>query len=275
MQEEIKNDNWKKNKEIENESMVKVEVGGQNYYLDGYFKSNLDALKKSLKMDYDGFVLFVAREGYGKTTLSLQSAKYCDPTFNLSRCCFTIEQFIEAVENAERFQAIVFDETMGFLSSRQSMSKFNMALIKIMSEMRSKNLFIFLNIPNFFMMDWYVALHRTTGLIYIYKRGRFGSYDYKTKKKLYMAGKKYHNYCVPPNFTGRFTKHFVLNKEKYEAKKQAAISDWQNIKQGEQKLLEQRNKIIVKCFDKNYFDVQELSDIVGLSTKQIRRILDA
>ncbi|MBA7491756.1 hypothetical protein ES702_02304 [subsurface metagenome] len=262
------------NKDDKNNEMVKVKIGKHNYSLDGYLKCNLDALKKSLKNDYDAFVLIVGREGYGKSTLSFQCALYCDPTFNLSRCCFTIDQFVDAVHKAEKFQAVVFDETMGFLSSRQSMSKFNLALIKIMSEMRSKNLFVFLNIPNFFMMDWYVGNHRTTGMLYTYKRSRFGSYDYRTKKKLYMQGKKFHSYSVAPNFIGRFTKYFPLNKKDYEDKKQEAISQWEDIKHREKKLLEQRNKMIIKCFEKNVYDVEELAEIADLSTKQIRRILN-
>ena len=89
------------------------------YYLDGYLKSNLGALKKSVvKKNYDGFILVVGREGFGKSTLSFQMAKYLDPTFNLDHVVFTAEQFLEAVKHAKKFEAIVFDETMGYLSSR-------------------------------------------------------------------------------------------------------------------------------------------------------------
>ena len=257
----------------EDERMVKVKVKKHEFYLDGYLKSNLDALKKSLKQDYDAFILLTGREGFGKTTLSFQCALYCDQSFNLDRVCFTIEQFLEAVKDAERFQAIVFDETMGFLSSRQSMSKFNRALIKVMSEMRSKNLFVFLNIPSFFMMDWYVALHRTTGLLYINKRSCFASYDYRTKHKLYMEGKKYRSHSVPPNFTGRFTKYFPINKKDYEKKKQEAIKDWEDAKAIEKTLREQRNNLIIKIFNNGMMDLEGLSKTLDISEMQVRRIL--
>ena len=120
----------------------------------------------------------------GKTTFSFQIAMYLDPTFCLDRVCFTIEQFVEAVEKAEKYQAIVFDETMGYLSSRSSMSRFNRLLIKVFSEMRSKNLFILLNIPSIFELDKYPAIHRSVALIHIYKRGTFAVYNY-SKKKLF------------------------------------------------------------------------------------------
>lgn len=245
------------------------------YYLDGYLKANLDALKKNVvKKNYDGFILFVGREGFGKSTLSFQCAKYVDSNFNLDQVVFTAEQFLDAVKYAKRYSAIVFDETMGYLSSRGAMSKFNKVLIKIMSEMRSKNLFVFLNIPNFFMMDWYVAQHRTTGMIYIRKRGRFASYDYPTKKKLYMAGKKYHSYATPPNFTGNFTASFILDQEKYEKKKQEAIDQWAEDKKFEAVWKKQRDDLVKKCIQSNFMNKKEVAEVLNLSIMQIGRILE-
>ena len=255
-------------------TLVIVVSGGQKYYLDGYLQANLDFTKKDvIKRNYDGFVLICGREGFGKTTLSFQVALYCDPTFNLDRVVFTAEQFLEAVEKAEKYQAIVFDETMGYLSSRGSMSKFNKALIKVMSEMRSKNLFIFLNIPNFFMMDWYVAQHRTTGLLYTYKRSFFASYDYPTKKKLYREGKKYHSYHIPPNFKGRFVKYFPLDQEAYEHKKQIAINQWAENTKMESRWMLQRDKLAKHCEEFNLMTRKELSEVLGLSVMQIGNIL--
>ena len=198
---------------------------------------------------------------------------YCDPTFCLDRVVFTAEQFLEAVENSKKYQAIVFDETMGYLSSRSSLSKFNKVLIKVMSEMRSKNLFIFMNIPNFFMMDWYVAQHRTTGLLYIKKRGVFNSYDYPTKKRVYREGKKYHSYPVPPNFYGVFVKYFPLDKIPYEKKKQDAIDSWIDSKKFESKWKQQRDILVQKCVEHNFLTREELGKLLDLSIMQIGRII--
>lgn len=212
--------------------MVKVQPNKEhNYYLDGYLKANLDNLINNVKKDYDAFVVISGREGFGKSVLASQVAMYLDPTYNIDRCCFTSEQFIEACKYAKKFQAVVFDETMGYLSSRGAMSKFNKSLIKIMAEMRSKNLFVILCIPNFFELDRYPAMWRTTGLLHIYRRSFFGSYDFKAKKRLYLAGKKFYAYTVPPNFKGRFVKYFTLDKEEYEEKKQVAINSWSGTKE--------------------------------------------
>lgn len=257
-----------------NEDMVKVTSGEHCFYLDGYLKANLDHLKHEVKRnDYDGFIIIAGKERYGKSTLASQVAKYLDPTYNLDRCTFTAEQFKHAVGSADKFQAVVFDETMGYLSSRQALSKFNRSLIKIFSEMGSKNLFIILCIPNFFELDRYPAMHRSTGLLYVYKRSFFGAYDYPTKKELYVRGKKIYSYVVKPNFTGRFVKYFTLNKTDYEAKKQQAINEWETTSNRDKIVMEQRDSLISECFVRKLLTIKELSTITKLSDMQIRRIL--
>lgn len=207
--------------------MVVLDINGYKFYIDGYLKSNLDySIMEVKRRNFDKFVLIFGREGFGKTTLALQMALYCDNTFNIDRICFTPEQFLKAVQKAEKFQAIVFDETMWGLSARAVMTRMNRYLIKIISEMRSKNLFVFMCIPSIFMMDWYVAQHRSNAGIYVYKRGCFGSYDYPTKRKLYIEGKKKHSYHVPPNFRGNFPKCFPVDEKEYEKRKQKAISSF-------------------------------------------------
>lgn len=259
------------NKEV-NEMVITIS-GFHRFYMHGFLRANLDVVKHDVERDYDAFIIVTGREGFGKSTLAMQIAVYLDDTFNLDRCCFTDTQFMEAVDNAKQYQAIVFDETMGYLSSRGTMSKFNRALVKVMSEMRSKNLFVILCISNFFELDRYPAIHRSTGLIHIYKRGSFGSYDYNKKKELYIKGKKFYSYAVSPTFIGDFVKYFALPKEEYEKKKQEAISNWVKEREREKSVKRERDKLIVYSFDKKWADIIELSAITGLSSKEIRKII--
>lgn len=213
--------------------MVMVKIKGKNwrhilyeFYMNGFLLNNLQMVKKAVRRDYDAFIVVTGREGFGKTTLAFQCAVWLDKTFNLDRVCFTAEQFMKAVDVAEKYQVVVFDEAMGYLASRGAMSKFNRALIKVMAEMRSKNLIIFICIPNFFELERYVAIHRSTGLLHVKHRGAFGSYDYSKKKALYLKGRKEYSYSIPPTFIGDFKDYFPLDKEKYEEKKQKAIKQW-------------------------------------------------
>lgn len=253
--------------------VVKVDAGEHNFYLDGYLKSNLDCVKKDVRKDYDAFIIVTGREGYGKSTLASQMAMYLDPTYNIKRCAFTPEQFTQACEGAEKYQAVVFDETMGYLSARGAMSRFNRDLIKVMSEMRSKNLFVIICIPNFFELDKYPAIHRSTGLIHINERSKFMSYNYSKKKKLYLKGKKFYAYNVSPTFIGRFVKYFPLNKEEYEAKKQKAISLSNTLKDREKILQGQRNDLIKYLYEKNIATNVEIADVIGLEKSNIGKIL--
>ena len=251
--------------EEELKDMVKVQIGKHLLTIDGYLKASFDHVKHDVKRRrFDCFTLVAGREGYGKTTLALQLALYCDPTFTVDRVVFNAEQFIEAVQKATKYQSIVFDETVGSLSSRGSMSKVNMALIKVFSEMRSKHLFVFLCIPNFFIMDWYAANHRSTGLLYVYKRGRFGSYDYPTKHRLWMSGKKTQDYNVSPNFIGQYTKYFPIDEVVYEAKKQQAINDFAIERVDLLRYKRIVDKLVKHIIDHNLIGLPELSDITGI-----------
>lgn len=255
-------------------NMVKVQVGEYNYYLDGYLKANLDFVKKDVKRrNFDSIILVVGREGYGKTTIAMQMAKYLDESFTVDRVVFTAEQFMDAVRNAKPYTAIVFDETMGFLSSRGAMSKFNKDLIKIMSEMRSKNLYVFLCIPSLFIMDWYPAEHRSTGMIYVYKRGNFGSYDYPTKKKCYVEGRKTRSYSVSPNFIGCYTKAFPIDRDAYEKKKQDAINSWNTVKDDEKKYKTKLEKLCSHLLMTNAMSIMDLASISGVKEESLLRLV--
>ena len=139
--------------------------------------------------------------------------------------------------------------------------------------MRSKNLFVILCIPNFFELDRYPAMHRSTGLIHINKRRSFGSYDYKKKKQLYLVGKKTYSYITSPSFIGAFTKYFPLNQEEYEAKKQEAISQWSKTKGKYEKLQEQRDVLIKYLVEEKVLNVKELSEKIKLTERQVYRVL--
>ena len=254
--------------------MVLVTSNGYQYYLHGYLKANLDYIKTDVtRRNFDSIILVVGREGYGKSTIAMQMALYLDPTFTVDRVVFTAEQFMDAVRAAKPYTSVVFDETMGFLSSRGAMSKFNRDLIKIMSEMRSKNLYVFLCIPSLFIMDWYPAEHRTTGMIYVYKRGFFGSYDYPTKKKCYVLGKKTRDYTVAPNFIGRYTKAFPINKEVYEKKKQEAINSWNAVKDDERKYKSKLDKLCTHLLMTNTMGITDLASVTGIKEESLLKLV--
>lgn len=236
---------------------------------------NLEMVKEDvLERDYDGFLTIDGQEGSGKTTLGAQVALFLDHSFCIDRIVFTPNQFLEAVEKASRGQAIMFDECMGYLGSRGSMSKFNRILIKVFSEMRSKNLFIILNIPSFFELDKYAAIHRSVALIHVHRRGAFLVYNYRKKKLLYINGKKYYSYQNPDaDFIGNFTSYFPFDKEAYNLKKQESIKQYDKETNREKQLINQRNVLINYLYNEKVLNADEIAIKLGLNRAQVFKIV--
>lgn len=209
--------------------MVQVKYGDKEGYMDGYLQQNLDLYKNLVMKDRDNIQIGVGKEREGKSTLINSNLKYLDPTYNLDRCCFTGEDFIEKIRKIkEPYKALCWDESQEF-TSRASISKFNRNMVQALSLIGTKNLFIGICLPSFFELDKYVAIHRSNCLIRVYSvlgdRGRFQFWNEEKKKLLYIQGKKFYDYNkVKPNFSGRFTKdNFPFDPKEYNEKKLQAM----------------------------------------------------
>lgn len=213
--------------------MVKVFQKSKNeFYIDGYLKQNLDHAKNVVKKDWDMVFLVDGVEGSGKSVLAMQIGFFCDPTLTLDRIVFTPSDFQSAIIKAKKYQTVIYDEAYTGLSSRAAMSQINKTLIKMLAEIRQKNLFVLVVMPTFFDVDKYVALWRSRALIHVYtgdrfERGFFSFFNGERKKNLYVNGKKFYNYnLVKPNFRGRFMNSYTVNEEKYRLKKRNSLIDY-------------------------------------------------
>lgn len=161
----------------------------------------------------------------GKSVLTQQLALYCDESFNIDDIVFTPDAFQKRIMESEPYTAIIYDEAYAGLSSRASMSLINRTLITMLTEIRARNLFVFVVLPTFFDLDRYVALWRSRALIHVYtaksfQRGYFAFYNTDKKKGLYIFGKKFYSYSRPkPNFIGRFANNYTVNEDEYKEKK--------------------------------------------------------
>ena len=96
--------------------MVLVNKGQDNkYYMDGYLKTNLTEAKRIVSKDWDMVFMIDGREGGGKSGLAQQVGHYLDPTLDLSRIVFTPDGFEEAINNASKYQCVIYDEAYGGL----------------------------------------------------------------------------------------------------------------------------------------------------------------
>lgn len=211
-------------------AIVKL-ANGVDVAIDNWALSNLDLAKSSIRNDLDHVFTISGDERSGKSTLVVQWALYCDPTFNLSRMCYTASAFIKAVQEAAPYTAVVYDEAMNGLSSRESMTYTNRTLNKVFAECGQKNLFLFVLIPDFFSLDQYVAVHRSRVLIQTYfadnfQRGQFAFFSKEKKRRLYFEGKRYHDpKAVKADFYGTFSKVFPLDYAEYKRLKLEALKE--------------------------------------------------
>lgn len=208
---------------------VKVKINNKLITYNKALYENLKKAKKVIKSDWDMCFVVDGIERGGKSVLAQQIAGFLDPTLTLDRIAFNPEEFKQAVKNAQKYQAVIYDEAYSGLSSRQAMSIVNKGLISMMAQIGQKNLFVVIVLPNFFELDKYIALHRSRALIHVFvdanwKRGFFRFYNKDRKKPLYMKGKKYYSYCVKQNFHGRFPKPYIVDDSAYREKKAKSLN---------------------------------------------------
>lgn len=218
----------------------------QQYFIDGLLKQNLDLIPKWIRQDRDAWFIVSGPEREGKSTLTVQCAAYLDPTFNLDRICFTLEQFVIQLFTAPKYSAIILDEGHKYLASNMAMSKFNKFIVRLMTEIGYKNLIVFICIPSFFELQRYAAMHRSIVLLWVRARSVFYSFNKRRKELLYLLGKrKYDMYAIKPDYFGSFPSTFPLDKQEYEKKKEMFAGtqpdvDWKKLDKLIETLKEQK-----------------------------------
>jgi len=263
--------------------MVQVSVAGQQYYMDGVLQQNLDLAKKTIRKDMDFPFLIDGRERSGKSVFAMQIAKYCDPTFDMSRVCFTPGEFKRAVLKAEKYQAVVYDEAYTGLSSRGTMSLINKTLIGLLAEIGQKNLFVIVVMPTFFDLDKYAALWRSQGLFHVYmgdnfERGFFKFFGYEKKLRLYIDGKKTYNYrSVRPDFSGRFTNHYVLDEAEYREKKRKSLMARDKGREAEEGNRQAKEDLLLRLVEAGHgISVKDKARLLGVTEQtywwKVRRL---
>ena len=240
---------------------MKIKINDKEFYMDGFLVKNLDIAKKVIKKDWDMVFIVDGKEGCGKSDLAQKCAFYCDPTLTIDRVCFSAKEFKNAINKAQKYEAVIFDEAYSSLSSRGAMSEVNRILVGLLAEIRQKNLFVFIVLPCFFELDKYAGVWRSIALIHVYsrdqfERGYFSFYNQQKKKTLYMHGKKFYEYNIAPNFRGRFTKGYIINEEIYRAKKLLSLTH--KDKDTKSNFMDQRDGLIYL-----------LHDVLGLSSREI------
>lgn len=256
--------------------MVKCK-DGREFSFDGYLYNNISILKKLVnEKDWDGVILIDGIEGGGKSVMAMQIAYACDETITLDRVCFSAGEFRNAVLNAGKGQAVVYDEAYGALSARQAMTLINKVVIDMLTEIRQKNLFLIIVLPSFFDLDRIVSLWRSRCLIHIYtgdnfERGYFVFFSRDKKSKLYTYGRKFYNYnAIKADFYGRFHNFYVLNEQDYRDKKLKNLRATAVDSRVKNKQYFQRNMLLKFIAEKDNYSQDALSGIFSCLPEEER-----
>jgi len=261
--------------------MVKFQIQGtdKQYYMNATLAANLDILKKAVAKKWDGFIMIDGIEGSAKTTLASTIAYYLDNNYNLDNVVFTQDQFNETVDNARPGTVIHWDEFIFGGLSTEALNKVQNMLIKKITTIRKKRLYILLVMPWFFMMRPYFAIGRSRCLIHTYTpdgitRGVFKFYSFIKKQKLYHTGKKEYQYYTKPDFIGNFTDTFgrFWNEKDYDSKKEKAIKELTKEQDKKKDIWKPRVITLLRYIKENH-SYSQIGKILKMSKGQIQDLV--
>jgi hypothetical protein len=213
----------------------KSEGGNDGLYIDGYIWNIAQTLNERVEKDWDGVFWTVGGEGNGKSAFAQQLGLALNADFNLKHIVFNVEELREAIENAEPFDYIQYDE--GDQGTGNRGTSLDGELKRLAKTIRDKNLFINIVTPVFFDRNKYFAITRTLMLFHVYsvnlERGYVRVFDKQDKKHLYMDGKKYWNMRARRATLGersfiRFTdipEGFPVSQDEYKDKKHESLKE--------------------------------------------------
>ena len=282
----------------------KFEFQGAKLELAWNKKALLDETIRAVANKHDSVCIYTGYEGTGKTSDAFIDAAYiskeCGYKLDLNNIHFLPEDIEKAVTTSPAGTVHIWDEAIFGLDSKETMGKVAKALTKVFTVCRSRRQFVFLVIPNIWMMNKYFATVRSRFLVHHIskdgiQRGDFRVYGRKNKSVLYNYGKKSYSYSGKKglydfDFAGNFidpfnldiVKNWVIDKDAYEEKKQKALESINSDEDDSPKKskLEKKNEKRAYVFmkelkDKYKYSYTELGKMVGEARQTITSFYDS
>lgn len=220
--------------------------------MDDRLVLQLDVLLKNIKNDWD-FTIIITGQGetrVGKSIISMQIAAYWAymiwKIYNIKVPFDLDKNFVfqgnDLIKKGNElgvkhpYSPLVFDEAGADLEGRKVMSGSTQQVLDYFRECGQYNMLNILVLPEFFDLPKGIALSRSIFLIdvfyiadndAIFQRGYFNFYSRRSKKYLYLYGKKDLNYSAAKSdfskIPGRFYNFFPVNEAEYRKLKQEAL----------------------------------------------------
>lgn len=263
--------------------MIKIPCGDSYYWMDGILHNNLRSAQDLIKEDWDFLYVIDGEVGCGKSVLAQQIAYFVsEGKLTLDQICFTPDQFRSAILNADKYEAIVFDEAFRGLAGRASLSKVNKQIVELLNEIRQKNLFIFIVLPSMWDLDKYITQHRCSGVFHVYylpykkadgkwSRER-GHVKFFNKSKIgYTIGNSSIKYVYPKSssFKITFKNFYPIDEHSYRTKKGLVLSFTPEAKQSVWK--DRFSRIYTIIMENKWSNQREMSRLSGYSRDSLRK----
>lgn len=188
------------------------EVDNSDFWIDNALLNKLKSLGMIQTKGWDGVIVVDGKERSGKSVLGMVMGWY------LTKGNLTLDNFArglgDAAEKIARLpdrSVLIVDEASTVFASKDSMTEEGKQLIKIMDVVGQKNMVFILCLPCFFDLNKTMAVRRSLFLCHVYpdenyNRGRYAFYGERTKKTLYIQGKKnFDSYAFPEaEFYGQY-----------------------------------------------------------------------
>ena len=223
---------------------------GAGFYMNDLLKYQIDILLKNIKRDWD-FTILITGGGevrVGKSVLAFQVGAYW--TYQMlklygNKLPWSVKENIvmdgkKLIEMGNKlgknnhFAALVFDEAGADLEGRKVMSQMTKDVLDYYRECGQYNMLNILVLPEFFDLPKGIANSRSICLLDVYyrvdgndifQRGYFNFYSRRSKKFLYLNGKKTLDYnSAKYDFHGRFYDFHTVDEKEYRKAKQEALT---------------------------------------------------
>ena len=250
---------------------IDVQAGDKTLTMDRMLVEKLDNIKKILKNNWDAVIVIDGMERSGKSTLGFTCGEYlADGKLTLNNVAVDGDDAMRKCESLPDKSVLIVDEGSLVFSSKDSMTKEQKKLLKIVNVIGQKNMIFIIILPSFFELTKAIAVHRSLFLLHVYtdkklNRGRFTYFSQKGKKVLYDVGKKHFgSYAYPrANWIGKYKEYDPFGDEYKEIKKKSLFSALHSGEDGEEVNPKERiqttnNKAEAKVRQKFYFRLKEL-----------------
>jgi len=136
--------------------MIKDKEGIERFSISTELNKFYDRIKEKIyKEDSMTLGILWGDVGSGKSIRAMQGGYVVDHSLSLTRVCFNKEEFIRGVVNSRK-QSVIGDEGIALFFSRGSMTKEGRLMAELMAQIRQKNLFVLICVPELLSVDWLV-----------------------------------------------------------------------------------------------------------------------